>query len=191
MNQRDLASQARVTPNTVSEIERGREPSLSVLFRLCAVLDLKPHELVGLADRSYRLTDTSSPQVVREPSGKGYESGVSQLLALKLSETNQNLSSWATILGYMKAVHDMMRAVTASQGRAIEQAEPLVQLQQQLAARPVPDELLEQIRAHLNNPPAGAAPFDPIDPALAEWIKADMVASATARAKEQEERKAQ
>lgn len=181
MNQRDLSAQARVTPNTVSEIERGREPSLSVLFRICGVLGLQPSELVGLAAGAYQPTDTSRPTMVREREAS-YSGDLSQLVALKLSETNQNLSSWATILGYMKAVHDMMQAVTASQGRAIEQTEPLVQLQQQIAGRPVPDELLEQIRAYLQNPPPGAPPLEMINPTDAQKFTAAMTAAAMSRA---------
>ena len=148
---RDLAPLAKVTPNTVSEIERGREPSLSVLSRICDVLDLNAADLIAAASTSYRSTDTETPPPVVREGGGDYMADVSELLAIKLSETNQNLSNWGTILGYMHAVHDMMEAVTASQGRVIAKAQPLAQLQQLLAGRPVPDDLLEQLRTHLRN----------------------------------------
>ncbi len=87
--------------------------------------------------------------------------GVGQIVRDAKAQTDANLIRLSEISGYAKAVLTMMQAVTDAQARVVASLEPYVVAEEQLDIEPLAPEILAQ-------------------------LKADMIASALARAAQQE-----
>lgn len=47
ISQEDLGNETELSRTYISELERGKkEPSISTLFRICKILDVKPSEFI-------------------------------------------------------------------------------------------------------------------------------------------------
>jgi DNA-binding XRE family transcriptional regulator len=62
LSMNELARQARVSPNTVMDIERGSRPRMSTMRKLAAALDVKPQDIAWPGDPFSQLDPEESAE---------------------------------------------------------------------------------------------------------------------------------
>lgn len=115
--------------------------------------------LMEWAEKKAAAYDTARPAPLQTRDGAPV--GVGQIVRDAKAQTDANLVRLSEISGYAKAVLTMMQAVTDAQARVVASLEPYVVAEEQLDIEPLAPEILAQ-------------------------LKADMIASALARAAQQE-----